>query len=82
MVSANITIQELAKRLGMKTDAVYRRARAGKIRGYNLDGVWRFSEDQILEYLRARENTRHHKPTTPSVPHLQDRMPPGEQFLI
>lgn len=46
-----LTIAEVAQRLSVSPDTVYRLAAAGKLPGRKVGRVWRFSADAINRYL-------------------------------
>ena len=51
MHMAALTIAEVAQRLSVSPDTVYRLAAAGKLPGRKVGRVWRFSADAITRYL-------------------------------
>jgi excisionase family DNA binding protein len=76
-----ITLNELCERLSLKPWAIRKKIRTGLLRGYNLDGRWRFSQSQIDEYLQPRESGQKPPPPTRST-RLLTQMPDGSPFLL
>lgn len=46
-----VGIPQIARMLGVSTDTVYRKARAGEIPGFKVGGLWRFFPDSVREHL-------------------------------
>ena len=76
-----ITLQELCKRLSLSESTVRKEIRNGRLRGYNL-GRWRFSQEQVDDYLSARESCQEPPARTTQTPHLLTRRPDGKPLRI
>lgn len=48
-----ISEAELAKRVGLPVDMLIRDRNAGLLRGYRLRGQWRFSRQQVDDYIAS-----------------------------
>ena len=54
MPNPNLTVRDLAQKLGKSEWGIYLDLKAGLLPGYKLpSGVWRFDEGEIDEYLKA-----------------------------
>ena len=60
-----LTADELAERLGMKTEWVWAQARAGRIPHVRLGRYRRFRESAVEEWLRAIETGGTDRPSSP-----------------
>lgn len=49
-----LTVEEVAEYLGLAKDTVYRKAKGGEIPGVRIGRSWRFPQDVIDEWLRAK----------------------------
>ncbi|MBI3014460.1 MAG: helix-turn-helix domain-containing protein [Candidatus Tectomicrobia bacterium] len=49
-----LSVEEVAEYLGLAKDTVYRKTKAGEIPGVRIGGSWRFPQDVIDEWLRAK----------------------------
>jgi excisionase family DNA binding protein len=49
-----LTVEEVAEYLGLAKDTVYRKAKAGEIPGVRIGRSWRFPQDIVDEWLRAK----------------------------
>jgi len=61
------TVVETAAQLQIELDAVYRYARSGDLRGLKAGNLWRFTEDDIRDFISAR---RHNPRTEDHAPRL------------
>ena len=60
-----LTADELAERLGMKTEWVWAQARAGRIPHVRLGRYLRFRESAVEEWLRELETGGPGRPSSP-----------------
>lgn len=51
-----LSVDEVAKQLGLSPDSVLRRLRQGVLTGYNLEGTWRVKQSDLDKYLEERKN--------------------------
>src|SRR5438552_550593 len=61
------TAPETAAQLQIELDTLYRYARSGDLRGVKVGKVWRFTADDIRDFISARG---HHPPTEDHAPRL------------
>ncbi len=61
------TAPETAAQLQIELDTLYRYARSGDLRGVKVGNLWRFTEDDIRDFISARG---HHPPTEDHAPGL------------
>jgi excisionase family DNA binding protein len=55
MMDTYVSTQDLADRLGVSVFTIRRYIRAGKLPAVKLDGVYRVSREDIIEFLKSRE---------------------------
>lgn len=53
-MSTFYTMQEVADMLRVSYWTIRRQVDAGFLKGYKIGGDWRFTEDQLTEYLEQR----------------------------
>lgn len=51
-----LSVEEVAKQLGLSEDSILRRLRKKVLIGYNLEGTWRIKESDLKAYLSTRRN--------------------------
>lgn len=51
-----LSVEEVAKLLGLSEDSILRRLRKKVLIGYNLEGTWRIKESDLKNYLSTRRN--------------------------
>lgn len=62
-----LSASETAAQLQIELDTLYRYARSGVMRGIKVGNLWRFTEEDIQEFISAR---RHHPPGDDHGPRL------------
>ena len=50
-----LTIEDVAKRFGVKVTTVYRLVQHGKLPAFKIGNQWRFSETRLEEWVADRE---------------------------
>lgn len=55
----NLTLQELAKRLGIDARELQRLADRGSLPGHRVGGAWRFNQAQLLDWLQREMHGLH-----------------------
>ena len=56
-----LTVRQIAEKLQVNTETVYRWLRAGKLTGYRANRLWRVGESDLEAFLKRRQepvNTR------------------------
>lgn len=51
-----LSVEEVAKQLGLSEDSVLRRLHKKVLIGYNLEGTWRIKQSDLDKYLSERRN--------------------------
>ncbi|PYU84074.1 MAG: hypothetical protein DMG51_11065 [Acidobacteria bacterium] len=81
------TAPETAAQLQIELDTLYRYARSGDLRGEKVGKVWRFTEDDIRDFISARG----HHPTTDEIDRYSDGLAnrlvarhvrPGDRIIL